>query len=137
MEDRIQINGVWYVRQDSIEQHNTKVEFNKEEVTHTRSCVYETDKYCWEASILVDEHNIPMCKTFGTKVTYLLSIKFTTKFTDPLSCVVEYWDSLAWFEGMLENNPESLKDIGGVMDEEGIKIFQKFLEHLKNDLGWF
>ena len=44
--------------------------------------------------------------------------------------------NMVWFEGMLENNLESLKELDGIMDEDGIKIFQKFLEYLKNDLGW-
>lgn len=130
MENRIQINGVWYVREYTtypIYPIVEEVKFDKEEVTHTKSCVYETDKYCWEASILVEE-------TFDNTVNNLLTIKFTDKRTDPWK--EDYWDSMVWLEGMLEDNPESLKGLNGVMDEEGIKIFQKFLEYLKNNLGW-
>ena len=134
MENRIQINGIWYVREESSKPSNTEVKFDKEEVTNTRSCIYETDKYCWEASILVEEDDVLKCRTFGAKVNYLLTIKFTDKLTE--SSKEDYWDSMDWFEGVIENNPESLKEFDGVMDEESIKIFQKFLEYLKNDLGW-
>ena len=52
MENKIQINGVWYVREDSIAPTtNTKEHlFNPDNVTNFEACVYETDDYCWEAS---------------------------------------------------------------------------------------
>ena len=40
-----------------------------------------------------------------------------------------------WFKGVLEDNPESMKDAIRSMDDEGIKNFKLFLNKLK-DKGW-
>jgi hypothetical protein len=41
-----------------------------------------------------------------------------------------------WFKGILENNPDSMKDAVESMCSDGIKDFKLFLNKLK-DKGWF
>jgi len=122
MENRIQINGVWYVREDVSNSNEIQIDIT-EDITYFSGCVYENDKYCWEVTV-IEPHK------YGNSV----DIKFTDKREKPWK--EENWDNMVWFEGILENNLESLKELDGIMDEDGIKIFQKFLEYLKNDLGW-
>jgi hypothetical protein len=122
MENRIQINGVWYVREDVSNSNEIQIDIT-EDITYFSGCVYENDKYCWEVTV-IEPHK------YGNSV----DIKFTDKRKKPWK--EENWDNMVWFEGILENNLESLKVLDGIMDEDGIKIFQKFLEYLKNDLGW-
>ena len=55
MENRIQLNGVWYVREDLVPETTTNTKehfFDPDDVTNFEACVYETDDYCWEASRL-------------------------------------------------------------------------------------
>jgi hypothetical protein len=42
MENRIEINGVWYVREDSIAEDEIK----DLDIIEFQGCSYETDKYC-------------------------------------------------------------------------------------------
>ena len=46
--DRIEINGVWYVKEDK----PTTPDLTEKDLTFTKSCVYETGDYCWEASLI-------------------------------------------------------------------------------------
>ena len=46
--DRIKINDFWYVKEDK----PTKLDLTEKDVTFSKSCVYETGDYCWEASLI-------------------------------------------------------------------------------------
>lgn len=129
MENKIQINGVWYVREDSIAPTtNTKEQvFNPDNVTNFEACVYETDDYCWEASRIRKDDG-----TFYKDV----HIEFKDKTVDNWrSKESEYWDGNSWLLGVLQSNPESLEEARDCMNEEGVKTFREFLGYL-NDLGW-
>jgi len=53
MQDRIQINGVWYVREDISKEEEKDIE-----VTYSMSCHYENDDYVWEATRLMKDDEI-------------------------------------------------------------------------------
>lgn len=118
MEDRIQINGVWYVR----EQDNTTPKLIGEPIEYV-GCVYETDKYCWEATRMYDD------VTTNTFFTDAVDIKFTDKRVKPWK--EESWDHTEWMRGVLKNNPESITYARESMCEEGIQDFKAFLLYLK------
>jgi len=89
--------------------------------------VYETDDYCWEASRIRKDDG-----TFYKDV----HVEFKDKTVDNWrSKESEYWDSNSWLLGVLQSNPESLKEARDCMNEEGVKTFREFLGYL-NDLGW-
>ena len=56
--DRIQINGVWYVRETLEEEEQVDAVFYQ-------GCVAENDKYCFDATRLKEDS-----KEFDIKVTY-------------------------------------------------------------------
>lgn len=116
MKNRIQIDGVWYVRE---EQEPIKID-----PFDFLGCTHEGNKYCWTATRLMMDNG-----EFYDDI----DIKFTDKRVDPWK--KEYWDHTGWMKGVLENNPESMVDAHKSMCEEGIKEFQAFLQHLK-DKGW-
>lgn len=113
MEDRILINGVWYVKES---EKVTDIEFTAKDVTHFEGCVYETDDYCWEANTLDSAD---------------LAIEFTNKKTKQ----TEYWDNPTWLHGLYHNEPTALKAAKERMDERGIKEFKAFLVYLM-EYGW-
>ena len=112
--DRIQINGVWYIKEPSFEPI-------KLEPVDYIGCVVEDDYFAFDATI-------------SPKDPKDISIKVTDKRNTPWKN--EYWDHQRWMNGVLEGNPESLealiKDGWGSGD---INYLRSFLHHLK-EKGW-
>jgi hypothetical protein len=107
MEKRIEINGVWYVREDAITDPLDHLEAEEMDLTFSEECCYETDKYCFVASRLK--------KTGGDEFYPDLNIRFTDKRVgDRDTWKEEYWDNNNWFKGILEGNIESIASL----DEE-------------------
>jgi len=129
MEDRIQINGVWYTREDSQPTQEIKP-LKREDVTGFKGFVYETDKFCYEVTIIAKGGLFEEGEYYDN-----IDIKFTDKRIKPW--VEDNWDSMAWFRGVLENNPESVKEllIGDRMSREDVDGFRSFLAFLKQQ-GW-
>ena len=118
MEDRIQINGTWYVREQPTQEVKP---LKREDVTFFKGFVYETDKFCYEA--IIPEYHVH------------IDIKFTDKRIKPW--VEDHWDSMAWFKGVSENNPDSINSLinENEMEAEDILEFRSFLAFLKQQ-GW-
>ena len=113
---RIQIDGIWYVREDQIQENPIELNPIKFE-----GVVVENDKFCFEATRI--------CKDSGGFYNDI-TIKFTDKRIKPFK--EEYWDSNTWMKGILNNNPDSLEEIPNI-DSEGIRFLQAFLQYLKDE----
>jgi len=120
MEDRILINGVWYVRETE-----PKTETKEIEIVDFIGTLYETDDFVWKASRIYQDDGETLYDGFD--------IEFTDKNIKPWK--EEHWDNMNWFKGVLEDNPESMKDAIESMGYQGIKDFKLFLNKLK-DKGW-
>ena len=130
MENRIEINGVWYVREDAITDSLDHLEAEEIDLIFSEEFTYETDKYCFVASrIRID----------GEDEFYPdISIKFTDKRSGGRDTwEEECWDNNLWFKKILENNPESINSFNKDTDlcEQGKKQFKAFLFRLKQE-GW-
>ena len=123
MEKRIEINGVWYVREDAINDSLDILDEEEMDLTWTEECIYENDDYCFVASrIRRDE---------GEEFYPDIDIKFTDKrYHGKTEFVEEYWDNNSWFRGTLENNPESLEHLREALCDKGVKQFKMFLRKL-------
>ena len=123
MENRIQINGVWYVREDVSNSNEIEIDIT-EDITYFTGCVYENDKYCFEATVL-EPHK------FGD----IIDIKFTDKREKPWK--EEHWDNNGWFLDVYNGKPESRVHLEETnLCDEGFKIFKQFLGVLINDKKW-
>jgi len=117
---RIQINGVWYVREDSIKPSD--FEFNIKDITFYKGCVYENETSCFDVSKL---DNYPDT----------LSIKYTDKRPSDREDWIEHdWDNVSWIKGLIEENPESIQEIDD-LEESDIKVLIRILQHLKQ-IDW-
>jgi len=117
-QNRIQINGMWYIREDLSE--------NKDiEVSYSMSCLYESDDYCWEATRLMKDD----------EVSYYpgIDIKFTDKREKPWK--EEHWDGNGWMVAVMKNGPDAVKSARESMCEQGVKDFKLFLNKLK-EIKW-
>jgi len=125
MEERIQINGVWYVK----EQPGAKPEPHSVDVIHTQSIVYEDLDYCFKATITIDpETGQPLYNYIG------MDVKVTDK-TNGRDWTTEYWDSESFFRGCYERNPESIETLKESLNDAGVENFIAFLQHTA-DNGW-
>lgn len=119
-DNRIEINGVWYVREDVVDK-----QVEDFELVFSLQAMYEDDKYCWEATRLMkDDRN-----------SYYpdIDIKFTDKRVKPWK--EEYWDGNGWLNNVLTNDSDAIKGAKESMCDNGIKTFKIFLNKLKEE-GW-
>jgi hypothetical protein len=129
MENRIQINGVWYVMETPEHKNPISYEIDEDKLTYSESCVYENDKYCFEATRIFQEYDLG--KFYGD----VLDIEFTDKRGGKGNWITEQWDSIYWLNGVLERNIHSIETLRESMCHEGVETFISFLKVLKNK-GW-
>ena len=130
MENRIEINGVWYVREDAINDPLDHLEAEEMDLTFSEECCFESNKYCFVASRIRRDGEDEFYKD--------VSIKFTDKRSGDIDTwKEEYWDNNNWFKGILEGNYESVKSLNEETDlcSQGKKQFKAFLFILKEE-GW-
>jgi hypothetical protein len=117
--DRIEINGVWYVKEDK----PTKLDLTEKDVTFSKSCVYETDDYCWEATLISKDN--------GKEFYPDLEIEFTDKKID----TIEYWDNPLWLNKILilDGDKKEIEEAKKDMSDKGIEDFTAFLKFLRKE----
>ena len=129
MENRIQINGVWYVMEDQTPTTALSYEIDEDKLTYSESCVYENEKYCFEATRIFQEYDSG--KFYGD----VLDIEFTDKRGGKGNWITEQWDNIIWCNFVLERNHDSIEAVRESMCHEGVETFISFLKILKNK-GW-
>ena len=118
MQNRIQIDGVWYIR----EQQEPEVQLD---ITRFKGMVTESDKYCFEATLIKDD-DVPGKYYDG------VDMEFTDKRSKPWK--TDSWDNNTWMNGVLDNDPESLSELDHLCPQ-GIAELKAFLKVLKEE-GW-
>jgi hypothetical protein len=125
MQDRIEINGVWYVRETPNLQ---PTQFNPEHLIHTMSCLWEGDNWVFEATMMLRDDD-------PTDFYPDPTIDITDKRGDRDEWVEHDSDNPNWMFGVLNNDPESMVDADAMFDEQGLSEFRVFLKHLI-EKGW-
>jgi hypothetical protein len=115
--DRIEINGIWYVREDM----STNVEIANE-VTIFEGAVWEDDMWCFEAARIKKEDG-----SFYDGFSIDVLNKKTEK--------KDYIDNMFYMDGLIEGLDESIKDAKIYLDDRGINSLISFIKYLKNE-GW-
>jgi hypothetical protein len=120
--DRIEINGVWYVKEEYVKEDKpTKLDLTEKDVTFSKSCVYETNDYCWEANLLSKDN--------GKEFYSNLEIEFTDIKID----TTEYWDNPFWLNHILDGDQMAIKEAKKYMSDKGLEDFTAFLKFLKKE----
>jgi hypothetical protein len=117
--DRIAINGIWYVKEDTIEKE--VIELNP---MHSEEITVENNNFCFVASKLFKDDTVTQ---LGDIV-----IKFTDKRVKPWK--EEYWDNISFIKGVLNKDTESLGHLSNFSSDD-IKYLQAFLKYLR-DKDW-
>ena len=127
MKDRIEIDGVWYTREDST---SPKVKPQLEPSISFEGLVFESDLYCFEATRLRDDE--------GEFYDKECSIKFTDKsikIIDGEGSREEYWDNTEWMNGVIANEPESVEEAMKSLCPQGFVELKEVLNELA-EKGW-
>jgi hypothetical protein len=124
MENRIQIDGIWYVRENEVK----PAELKPEDVVHTMSCVWESGEWIFDAEVCL-RNDDP--KDYYPSPT----IDITGKRGDRDGWVRENIDNPYWMLGFLENDSESMNEAHKILDAEGLSLFKGFLNYLI-EKGW-
>ena len=125
MKNRIEIDGVWYTRED-----NTTPELKPrlESSIAFEGLVFESDLYCFEATRLRDDD--------GEFYDKECSIKFTDKsIIHDIDKFQEYWDNAEWMIGFLNNDPEAIAEAEESLCPQGIEEFRVVVQELAEN-GW-
>ena len=130
MNDRIEINGVWYVREDAINDSLNHLESKEIDLTFSEECCCETSKYCFVASRIRKDESGEFYPDVSITVTDKRSGSRDT-------WKEEYWDNNNWFRGILEGNPESVESLDKETElcPQGQRQFKSFLNLLVEE-GW-
>jgi hypothetical protein len=124
MEDRIQINGVWYKREeDSAEE----TESTFWEVTDYIGKVAESKLYVFKAERIYRDG-------IDSELYSGVDIEFTDKRILG-NWKTEYWDNNTWMINVLNDEPDALKELRKSVCERGELEFKAFLKTLVNE-GW-
>ena len=118
MEDRILINGVWYIREES----KPEVEANP---VYSLVAEYNFGNFNWRAS-----------KLYKDDETLYSGVDIEFIETASGSEVREYWDGQDWIRGVHEGDSDSIKILMESVNVEGAAQFRAFLKCLKKK-GWF
>ena len=120
--DRVEINGIWYVREDLNTSKNTDfkfVELTENLFVYTENISYEDDEYSLELMILV----------YGGK-----RVMPSLKIVDKLNDLTETWDSEVFLKELLEMNSETINVV--INEPETIKIDNGLLNVIINLLKY-
>ncbi len=128
MEERIQVNGVWYVREIN---PTSEIEIKNKEVIFSMERVWESSDWCFIAHVIMLDGAETLKDHYPDP--YI-------KVTDKRSLEREDWieddvDNPNFMFGVLEGNPDSMKDAREMFDEQGLEEFKAFLRYLIK-VGW-
>lgn len=123
--DRIEINGVWYVREDSVQKENKPIDIIPYLMWYD-CCLFENHDFCFEISKDKYSHEGPYCIING------LSIKVIDKrFPAREQWIEDIWDGEDWFFAVIDNDEVAMNDLKeSNFNETDIKIFKAILNHM-------
>ena len=126
MEDRIQINGVWYIREKEVPTIG-EPESLFWDVTNYIGKVAESRLYCFKAE-----------KMYKDEINGELHSGVDIEFTDKRilgEWIEDLWDNDTWMRGVLNDDLDALKELRKSVCEQGEKDFKEFLTMLQEE-GW-
>ena len=110
-EDRIQINGTWYVKEE--EQPQTE----PQDLTYTQQCLLELDNCMFEASRMYADYNNEIL--FKDTV----DIKYTNKITKES----DYWDNGEWMKQLFDGDKEASDKVSDIFNKSEIAQLKVFI----------
>ena len=126
MKDRIEVNGVWYIKentivQPTISQLDSGVKYD--------GMVFESDLYSFDCTRIYDEDG-NLYKDGN------VCIKFTDKsIIHDIDKSQEHWDNVDWMCGILENEVEAIDEAMESLCSQGLIELKEVVKELV-EKGW-
>jgi hypothetical protein len=128
MEERIQVNGVWYVREIN---PTPEIEIKNKDISFSMERVWESSDWCFIAHVIMLDGAETLDDHYPDPY-----IKITDKRPlDRENWIEDDVDNPIFMFGVLEGNPDSMKDAREMFDEQGLEEFKAFLRYLIK-VGW-
>ena len=110
-EDRIQINGTWYVKEE--EQPQTE----PQDLIYIQQCLLELDDCMFEVSRIYSDYNNEI----------FLKNSVDIKYTNKLTKESDYWDNVTWIKGLFKGEKEALDEISDILNKSEIAQLKVFI----------
>ena len=128
--DRIQIDGIWYIKESLVPPIGVFSDFKSEDVIVTMEREWENDDWNFKAFVLM-KNNFEDIENYYPGVNLLIADKRNSPWVKHES------DNPKWAIGVLENNPDSMSCALEIFkdDKKGLAEFRSFLKYLI-DIKW-
>ena len=126
MEDRIEINGVWYIKEDVATSKFEKVTISElEPGIKYDGFVFESNLYAFDCTRIYDEDG-NLYKDGN------VCIKFTDKLVvHDIKEYQEHWDNVDWMRALLINEPEAIEEAMESLCSQGFAELKEVLTTLR------
>ena len=126
MEDRIEVNGVWYIKEDVATSKFEKVTISElEPGIKYDGFVFESNLYAFDCTRIYDEDG-NLYKDGN------VCIKFTDKSVDyAMKEYQEHWDNVDWMNGIIENEVEAIEEAMESLCPQGFVELKEVLSVLR------
>ena len=126
MEDRIEINGVWYIKEDVATSKFEKVTISElEPGIKYDGFVFESNLYAFDCTRIYDEDG-NLYKDGN------VCIKFTDKsVVHDITEYQEHWDNVDWMRALLINEPEAIEEAMESLCSQGFAELKEVLTTLR------
>jgi len=110
-ENRIQINGTWYVKEEMTAQTEPQ------DLLYTQQCLLELDYCMFEASRMYTDYNNEIFLKDSVDIKYINKI---TKESD-------YWDNGEWMRQLFDGDKEALDGVSDILNKSEIAQLKVFI----------
>jgi len=118
-ENRIQINGTWYVKEE------IPAQTEPQDLLYTQQCLLELDYCMFEASRMYTDYNNEIF------LKNSIDIKYTNKITKES----DYWDNGEWMRQLFDGDKEALDGVSDILNKSEIAQLKVFIGTLIEN-GW-
>ena len=120
MKDRIQIDGVWYVKEEEEKK-------NPVDIYYYYEAVYEDSYYYIVARVSLSAQTLKIHPTS-------LNFEITDKRQNPWK--EDYWDNIDWLRHLHQREVKQMRGVEEVIGKDGLNIILGMLDELKKK-DWF
>ena len=124
MKDRIEVNGVWYIKEDTIIQPTIS---QLEPGIKYDGFVFESDLYAFDCTRIYDEDG-NLYKDGNVSIKFTDKSKYSGLGNEETQ---EYWDNVDWMRGIIENEVEAIAEAMESLCSQGFVELKEVLSVLR------
>ena len=124
MKDRIEVNGVWYIKEDTIVQPTIS---QLEPGIKYDGFVFESDLYAFDCTRIYDEDG-NLYKDGNVCIKFTDKSKYSGLGNNEIE---EHWDNVSWMNGILENEVEAIEEAMNLLCSQGLVELKEVLTTLR------